>query len=91
MTCDYYHCARLQLGVRRVPLQDVSIRARAQLHRLDIHPHDNLHGTILRNHISNYVQADTDNHQAAREYTTYPHPRVAPLTFLSFLFILGHK
>lgn len=46
-------------------MQDVSICARAQLHRFDIHFDGDLCGTVLCNYLSDNVQANTNTHTTA--------------------------
>lgn len=41
-------------------MQNVSVRADAELHSIDIHFDDYLYGTLFCHHFSNYLQADID-------------------------------
>lgn len=49
-----------QLGVWRVPLQDVSVCALAELYGFDIYPGRHLHGAILCHCPSHNLQTDSD-------------------------------
>lgn len=52
------------MGIWRLFVQDVPIRAFLKLHSLNFHIGGNLHGKILRHHPPNHLQADIDIFQA---------------------------
>lgn len=56
------------MGVRRISMQNVSICARAQLHRFNIHFDGDLCWTVLCNYLSDNLQADTNTYTTAGKY-----------------------
>lgn len=81
----------LQLGLRWIHVQNVSICTRPELHSLHIHPNDNLYRTVFCHHLSHHMQTNTHISSASGKWPQFFSSPMSKQNLYIFHFITKHR